>query len=58
MTELLPVLLKFSVLIFMAGNLLDMGLRLNVKDALDGFQRKRFMALTVLWGFVLLPALA
>lgn len=58
MTELLSIALKISLVIFMAGNLLDMGLRLNPGDALRGLRNARFVAYTVLWGFVLGPALA
>jgi len=52
------ILLKISVVIFVAGNLLDMGLRLNPRDALRGLRNVRFVFLTLLWGFVLGPALA
>jgi BASS family bile acid:Na+ symporter len=58
MTELLTILLKISVVIFMAGNLLDLGLRLNLKEALRGLRDVRFVTLSVLWAFVLCPALA
>jgi len=58
MADLLTVLLKISLVIFMAGNLLDMGLRLNPRDALRGLRNIRFVVYTLLWGFVLCPALA
>jgi len=58
MNPLLMVLLKVSLVIFMAGNLLDMGLKLDPQDALRGLRNARFVALTLLWGFVLGPALA
>src|SRR5512137_2579039 len=58
MTETLTILLKISVVIFMAGNLLDLGLRLNLKEALRGLRDLRFVILSVLWAFVLCPALA
>jgi bile acid:Na+ symporter, BASS family len=58
MNDLLMILLKISLVIFMAGNLLDMGLRLNPQDALRGLRNGRFVAYTLLWGFVLCPALA
>jgi bile acid:Na+ symporter, BASS family len=51
------VLLKISLVIFMAGNLLDI-LRLNPRDAVRGLRNVRFVVLTLLWGFVLGPALA
>ena len=58
MTEIFTILLKIALVIFMAGNLLDMGLRLNPQEALRGFRNVRFVAYTLLWGFVLGPALA
>ena len=54
----LEVLLKVSLVIFMVGNLLDMGLRLKVTEALRGLRDLRFVAVSLLWGFVALPALA
>jgi bile acid:Na+ symporter, BASS family len=58
MTEVLAILLKITIVIFMAGNLLDLGLRLNLKEALRGLRDVRFVTLSVLWAFVLSPALA
>lgn len=51
-------LLKLALVVFMAGNLLDMGLRLNPRDALRGLRNVRFVAYTLIWGFALVPALA
>ncbi len=56
--KVLDIVLKVSLVIFMAGNLLDMGLRLKLREALGGLRNVRFVVLSVLWGFVLLPALA
>jgi BASS family bile acid:Na+ symporter len=58
MTELLPVLLKVTVVIFMVGNLLELGLRLDLKKAMAGLSDVRFVTLSLLWAFVLCPALA
>ena len=58
MTELLPVLLKITIVIFMVGNLLDLGLRIDLKKAVAGLRDVRFVTLSVLWAFVLCPALA
>ena len=58
MTELLTTLLKISLVIIMAGNLLDMGLRVNPHEALRGVRNVRFVAYMLLWGFVLGPGLA
>ena len=58
MTEILTILLKITVMIFMAGNLLELGLRVNLKEALRGLRDVRFVTLSVLWAFVLCPVLA
>jgi len=58
MTELLPILLKITVIIFMVGNLLELGLRLDLKKAMAGLRDVRFVTLSLLWAFVLCPALA
>jgi BASS family bile acid:Na+ symporter len=58
MTELLPTLLKITVVIFMVGNLLDLGLRIDLKKAVAGLRDARFVILSLLWAFVLCPALA
>jgi bile acid:Na+ symporter, BASS family len=58
MKELLPLLFKISLAIFMAGSLLEMGLRLNLQDAFRGLRSFRFVAYTLVWSFVLVPALA
>jgi BASS family bile acid:Na+ symporter len=44
--------------IFMAGNLLDMGLRLKLGTALVGLRNMRFVSFSLLWCFVLGPAVA
>jgi bile acid:Na+ symporter, BASS family len=58
MTELLPILLKITVVIFMVGNLLELGLRIDLKKAVAGLRDVRFVTLSLLWAFVLCPALA
>jgi BASS family bile acid:Na+ symporter len=58
MSEWLDVALKVALVIFMAGSLLEMGLRLDPGAALPGLRDVRFVAYTLLWGFVLGPALA
>jgi len=58
MTQILTIALKISVVIFMAGNLLELGLRLKLGAALRGLRNVRFVTLSVLWAFVLCPALA
>ena len=58
MTETLNILLKITMVIFMVGNLVDLGLRVDLKQALRGLRNVRFVTLSVLWAFVLCPALA
>ena len=54
---MLQILLKITLVIFMIGNMLDMGLRLKLGAALDGLRNRRFITLGLLLGFVLCPAL-
>jgi BASS family bile acid:Na+ symporter len=58
MKELWPLLFKITLAIFMAGSLLEMGLRLNLQDAFRGLRSFRFVAYTLVWSFILVPALA
>jgi BASS family bile acid:Na+ symporter len=58
MADTLSVLLKITVVIFMAGNLLELGLRIDLKKAVAGLRDVRFVMLSLLWAFVLCPALA
>lgn len=46
-------LLNFTVVIFLVGNLLEVGLRLKVEETLAALQNIRFVALTLLWCFIL-----
>lgn len=55
---MIETLFKTSLAIFIAGNLLDMGLRLNHQQALRGLKNFHFVAHTLFWGFVMGPALA
>ncbi len=52
------LVLKVSLAIFIAANLFEMGLRLNLHYAIKGLNNFRFVAYTFLWGFVLSPAIA
>ena len=58
MNEFWPLLFKISLAIFMAGSLLEMGLRLNLADAFRGLRSGRFVASSLVWSFVICPALA
>jgi BASS family bile acid:Na+ symporter len=57
-SDLLTTLLKITVLIFMAGNLMDLGLRLDLKAGVRGLRDVRFVTLSLVWAFVLCPAIA
>jgi bile acid:Na+ symporter, BASS family len=57
-TETLSRLLGLTLVIFMAGNLLEMGLKLNLRDAFGAVRNVRFLVMSVVWAFVLSPALA
>ena len=56
--EICTIVMKISLVFFMAGNLMDMGLRLNLPDAIKGLRDIKFVTYTLLWGFVLGPAIA
>jgi BASS family bile acid:Na+ symporter len=58
MAETLSLLLKISLVVFMAGNLLGMGLQLQLGTALVGLRNARFVIFSLLWCFVLGPAVA
>ena len=54
---MLDTILKISLVIFMFGNMLDLGLRLDLPKALQGLRDVRFVALTLVWGYIVYPAL-
>jgi bile acid:Na+ symporter, BASS family len=58
MNAIWMLLFKISLAIFMAGSLLEMGLRLSLPDALRGIRNVRFVAYTLVWSFVVCPLLA
>ena len=58
MIEILQKLLGITLVIFMVGNLLEMGLKLRLDEAFKSLRNVRFVMLTLLWSFVLCPALA
>jgi bile acid:Na+ symporter, BASS family len=58
MADILQKMLSVSLLIFMAGNLLEMGLKIGVNETLNALRDRRFLGLSILWAFVLCPALA
>ncbi len=58
MDEILQKIMGITIVIFMVGNLLEVGLRLNVAEALGALRNVRFVVVSLLWCFVLGPALA
>jgi bile acid:Na+ symporter, BASS family len=58
MADILAISFKITLAVFMAASLLEMGLRLNLADAFRGLRNVRFVAYTLIWSFVLVPALA
>lgn len=58
MADLLEKLLGVTIAVFMAGSLLEMGLRLNLQRASLALRDVRFMVTVVVWSFVIGPALA
>jgi BASS family bile acid:Na+ symporter len=58
MADQLLVVLKIAVSFATIGSLLELGLQLEFREALVGLRNLRFVILTLLWGFVMGPALA
>jgi BASS family bile acid:Na+ symporter len=58
MKNVLELFLQMALLLFIAGSLLEMGLRVPLRHALAALGDWRFAGATVLWGFVICPALA
>jgi BASS family bile acid:Na+ symporter len=58
MTDLLAIVMQASLVVFMCGSLLGMGLALSLGDALAGLADLRFGTLVLVLGFGMGPALA
>ena len=58
MTDVLQTLLGVTIAIFMAGSLLEMGLKLDLKKAASAFADIRFILTALVWSFAIGPALA
>jgi BASS family bile acid:Na+ symporter len=58
MDEILQKIMGITIVIFMVGNLLEVGLRLQVSEAFAALRNVRFVVVSLLWCFVLGPALA
>jgi BASS family bile acid:Na+ symporter len=58
MATILQNLLSISLILFMVGSLLEVGLRLRIREAISALHNVRFVILSLLWAFVLCPMLA
>lgn len=58
MDTLLQQIMSVTIIIFMVGNLLEVGLRLQVSEALAALRNFRFLLISIVWCFVLGPAVA
>lgn len=58
MEHILEKIQTVTIIIFMVGNLLEVGLRLKVAEALAALRNVRFVVITLLWCFVVGPAVA
>jgi len=54
----MQALLGITLVVFMVGNLLEVGLKLRLPEAPRALRDARFVALSLLWAFVLCPAFA
>ena len=58
MAEVLQVVLKISIMIFMVGNMAGMGAELAMGEGLAALRNVRFMVMAVVWGWGLYPSFA
>lgn len=58
MADQLEPFLRVALVVFIAGSLLEVGLRVPLREAFAALRDWRFTGATVLWGFVIGPALA
>jgi bile acid:Na+ symporter, BASS family len=56
--DILEVVLKISILVFMVGNMAGMGAQLAMAEALAALRNVRFVMMAVVWGWVLCPSFA
>jgi BASS family bile acid:Na+ symporter len=56
--EIIQVLLKISIMVFMVGNMAGMGAQLAMAEALAALRNVRFMVMTAVWSWVLCPSFA
>jgi len=55
--QVLEKILQVTLMLFMAGNMLDLGLRLDLRQAVRGLRDFRFVALVLFWGYIVYPGL-
>lgn len=58
MDAILQNLLGITLVAFMVGSLFEVGLKLRIREAIAAFHNVQFVALSLLWAFVLCPILA
>ena len=58
MAEILQVVLKILIVLFMVGNMAGMGAQLAVAEALAALRNVRFVTMAVVWSWVLCPSFA
>ncbi len=58
MEQILQTIQTVTIIIFMVGNLLEVGLRLKIDEATAALRNLRFLITSLLWCFVLGPAIA
>src|SRR5512135_2101416 len=58
MDAILQKIMGITIVIFMVGNLLEVGLRLHVSEAFAALRNVRFVVTSLVWCFVLGPGLA
>ena len=58
MSVMLQPFLTFSVIVFIVCSILELGLKLRLRETLQVLHNLRFVGLSLLWAFVLSPAVA
>jgi BASS family bile acid:Na+ symporter len=56
--EILQLVLKISIMVFMVGTMAGIGAELAIGEALAALRNVRFIGMTVVWGWVLCPSFA
>ena len=58
MNETLQKALGLTLIVFMAGNLMEVGLKVKLNEVGRALRDRRFVGMSLLWGFLLCPAFA